>query len=172
MSGYTVNNEMGGSQQNLTTTYKTQVLLSVPASAPKRQRTFEIELSATGVPNATDCPIQGDFVWNSGATLGTFTTATAQSKDSALAIASPPDVAVTKGLINASAEPTAFTLANTWWFRAFNQRSGVLWQAAPGHEIITPAVTGATTTSSGPALRALSPNYASTVAARVDFDEL
>jgi hypothetical protein len=172
MSGFTVNNEMAGSAQNLTTTYKTQIMLGVPASLPRRMRVFEIELSATGVPNATDCPIQGDFLWCTGAVIGTNTAATPWPKDSGTAIGTQVDTAVSKGYINWSAEPTVYGVANSWWFRAFNQRSGVLWQAAPGHEIVLPASAQGTTVSTGAGLRALSPNYASTVAARTDFDEL
>jgi hypothetical protein len=55
--------------------------------------------------------------------------------------------------------------------RGFNQRSGVLWQAAPGYEIVTPSATG-TTAAVGPALRALSTNYTGNVAARIDYLEL
>jgi hypothetical protein len=173
MSGYTLNNEMAGALQNLTTTYKTQIIPSNPTSGTaKRLRVFELELSANGVPNASDCPIQGDLVWCSGATAGTPNATTApQQKDSGAAIGTAIDTAITSGKVNFSAEPTTFTIANGWWVRAFNQRSGVLWQAAPGHEIITPSATG-TALAVGPALRALSPVYASTVVARMDFDEL
>jgi hypothetical protein len=172
MSGYTVNNEMGGSAQNLAATAKTQIVLGVPASVPKRMRIYEIELSATGVPNATDCPIVGDLLWVTGATIGTSTTVTPQENDSGTVIGTFVDTAVSKAYVNFSAEPTVFNVANSWWFRAFNQRSGVLYQSVPGKEIILPASAQGTTVTTGGALRALSPNYASTVAARMSFDEL
>jgi hypothetical protein len=173
MSGYTANNEMGGSAQVLTTTAKTQLVLGVPASAPKRIRIYEIELSATGVPNATDCPITGDLLWLTGATLGTVgATVTPQPNDSGTVIGTFVDTAVSKAYVNFTAEPTVFNVANSWWFRAFNQRSGVLYQSVPGKEIVLPAAAQGTTASTGGALRALSPNYASTVAARMSFDEL
>lgn len=173
MSGFTVNNEMGGSAQNLTTTAKTQLVLGVPASLPKRMRIYEIEMSATGVPNATDCPITGDLLWVTGATLGTVgATLIPQPNDSGTVIGTFIDTAVSKVYANFTAEPTAFNVANSWWFRAFNQRSGVLYQSAPGKEIVLPASAQGTTATTGAALRALSPNYASTVAARTSFDEL
>jgi hypothetical protein len=172
MSGYTLNTEMGGSLQPLTTTYKTQIIPSNPTSGTaKRCRVVELEMSAVSVPNSTDCQIQGDLVWNSGATAGTATTATPQQKDSGAAIGTAIDTAITSGKINFSLEPTTFTAANGWWFRGFNQRSGVLWQAAPGYEIVTPSATG-TALSVGPALRALSTNYTGNVASRLDYMEL
>jgi hypothetical protein len=174
MSGYTLNNEMGGSLIALTTTARTQIIPSNPTSGTaKRLRIVELELSAVSVPNATDCQIQGDLVWNSGATAGTATTAAPQQKDSGAAIGTAIDTAITSGKINFTGgnEPTTFAVGNSWWFRGFNQRSGVLWQAAPGYEIVTPSATG-TALSVGPALRALSTNYTGNVAARMDYMEL
>jgi hypothetical protein len=172
MSGYTLNNGMGGSLQPLTTTPITHILPSNPTSGTaKRLRVVELEISSVSVPNATDCQIQCDLTWCSGATSGTATTATPQQKDSGAAIATAIDTAITSGKINFSAVPTTFTAANSWWFRGFNQRSGVLWQASPGYEIVTPSATG-TALAVGPALRALSTNYTGNVAARMDYVEL
>lgn len=172
MSGYTLNNEMGGSLGALTTTYKTQIIPSNPTSGTaKRLRVVEMELSAVSVPNSTDCQIQGDLVWCSGATSGTATTATPQQKDSGAAIGTAIDTAITSGKLNFTVEPTTFTLANSWWMRGFNQRSGVLWQASPSYEIVTPSATG-TALAVGPSLRALSTNYTGNVAARIDYMEL
>jgi hypothetical protein len=163
---------MGGAPNALTTTYKTQIIPSNPTSGTaKRLRVVELELSAISVPNSTDCQIQGDLCWSSGATSGTATTATPQQKDSGAAIGTAIDTAITSGKINFSAEPTTFTLANSWWNRGFNQRSGVLWQAAPGYEIVTPSATG-TALAVGPALRALSTNYTGNMAGRMDYMEL
>jgi hypothetical protein len=172
MSGYTLNNGMAGSLIAVAATAQTQVLPSNPTSGTaKRLRVVELEVSAVSVPNSTDCQIQCDLTWCSGATAGTATTATPQQKDSGAAIGTAIDTAITSGKINFSAVPTTFTSANSWWFRGFNQRSGVLWQAAPGYEIVTPSATG-TALAVGPALRALSTNYTGFVAARMDYMEL
>jgi hypothetical protein len=167
MSGYVVSTEMNASPQNLTTTYKTLARLVQAATLMKRSRTFEMEVSATGVPNATDCPIQVSYMYCSAAGAGTpGATVVAQPLDAGVTI-SNIDLAVTLTPVNFSAEPTTYAIANTYWSRAFNQRSGVLWQSAPGREIYSPAAA-----SVGPGLKALSPNYASTCAAKIMFDEI
>lgn len=172
MAGYTLNTEMGGSLQALSTTYKTQIIPSNPTSGTaKRCLIQEFEISAVSVPNATECQIQCDLLWNSGATAGTATTATPQQKQSGAAIGTAIDIAITSGKINFSAEPTTFTLANSWWMRGFNQRSGIIYQATPGREIVTPSATG-TALAVGPALRGLSTNYTGNLASRLDYDEL
>lgn len=167
MSGFVITNQMVGSLQPLTTTYKTQLRLLQPASLMRRQRITEMEVSAVSVPNATDCQIQADLSMCDATGAGTPSNITPLAQDSGLAIGSPVDVAVTLGRGNYSAEPTAVTTAQNWWMRGFNQRSGVLWQASPGKEIIAPA-----TLSVGPVQRALSTNYTGNVASRMIFDEL
>lgn len=175
MSGYNVNNELvlTTPPQNLTTTAKTQIVIGMPASLPKRFRIYEIEMSASGVPNATDCPIVGDLLWVTGATLGTVgNTVTPQANDSGTAIGTAIDASKALAYTNFTAEPTVFNFNNSWWYRAFNQRSGVLYQSVPGKEIVLPAAAQGTTATTGGALRALSPNYASTVAARLSYEDL
>jgi hypothetical protein len=158
---------MNGSPQNLGAAYKTLLRLVQAATLMKRSRTFEMEISATGVPNATDCAIQASYMWCDVTGAGTpGATVVAQPLDSGLTIAAI-DLAVTLVRANYTAEPTTYLIANTWWSRAFNQRSGVLWQSAPGREIYSPAAA-----SVGPGLKALSPNYASTCAAKIMFDEI
>jgi hypothetical protein len=171
MSGYVVTNEMAGSLQNLSSTYKTLVRLAQAATLMKRARTFELEVSANNVPNATDCAVQVNYEYcdatgGAAAANGTSTSATAQPLDAGTSITNI-DVAVTLGRVNFSAEPTTYIAANTFWSRAFNQRSGVLWQAAPGREIYTPAAA-----SVGPGIQAKSTNYASTALAKILFDEI
>jgi hypothetical protein len=171
MSGYVVSSEMAGSLQNLSSTYKTQVRLAQAATLMKRARTFEIEISAVNVPNATDCAIQANYEYcdatgGAAAANGTSTSATAQPLDAGTSITNI-DVAVTLGRVNFSAEPTNYVAANTYWSRGFNQRSGVLWQSAPGREIYTPAAA-----SVGNGVQAKSTNYASTVVTKLMFDEI
>ncbi len=167
MSGYVATNEMNASPQNLSSSYKTILRLVQAATLMKRARTFELEISATNVPNATDCSIQASYMHCSSAGAGTPSAAVvAQPLDAGLTI-SNIDLAVTLAQANYTAEPTTYTIANTYWSRGFNQRSGVLWQAAPGREIQSPAAA-----SAGPGLKALSTNYASTVAAKIMFDEV
>ncbi len=166
MSGYVVSNEMG-TPANISTAYKTQTRLLQAATLMKRARTFEMEVSAIGVPNATDCPIQVNYAYCSATADGSGSgTVVAQPLDAGTTLTNI-DLAVTLCHANYATEPTTYTIANTWWSRGFNQRSGVLWQAAPGREIYAPA-----TASTGPGLRVLSPNYADKVVAKIMFDEI
>lgn len=167
MSGFNLNNQMAGSYQALTSTYKTITRIVAASSAPRRVRYEEMEFSAVSVPNSTDCQVQVDLTYCSAAGAGIGTAATPWPQDSGTAIATQVDTAVSTGLVNCSAEPTTYTQANCWYNRGFNQRSGVLWQASPGFQIIMPA-----TVSVGAGMRALSTNYTGNVVARALFSEL
>lgn len=168
MPGYTLVNLMAGTLQNTTTSPGKSLLRVVGAATPKRVRIEELEYSANGVPNATDCAIQVDFTYCSATGAGTATTtAVPQPLDAGTAIGTQLDTASSGTALNYTAEPTAFTAANTFYARGFNQRSGVLWQSQPGREIMQPA-----TTNTGAVMRGQSTNYASTIIARLIFDEL
>lgn len=168
MAGYNLNTEQGGTPQAMTTSAKTLIRVLEPASGMRRCRFWEIEMSALGAPNASDGQIVGDFLWCDATTAGTQTgTPTPEPQDHGTLIGTAIDVAVTTSKTNFSAEPTVYAVANSWWYRGFNQRSGVLWQSQPGREIITPAVA-----SIGPGLRALANTYTNTVGARLCYDEL
>ena len=167
MAGFVLTNQMAGSLQALAATYKTITRAVTASSGPRRQRYIEMEFSAVSVPNSTDCQIQVDVTFCSATTAGTSTAATPFPQDSGAAIGTQVDTAVSTGAVNFTAEPTTYTQAQNWYNRGFNQRSGVLWQASPGHEIIQPS-----TASVGAGLRALSSNYTGNVIAKVIFDEL
>jgi hypothetical protein len=167
MAGFTVNNQMAGTLQAISSSYKTLTRVVAAASGPRRIEMVEMEWSSISVPNATDCPIEFDFTYCSAATAGTTTaSATPLPHDSGAAIGTAIDTSISTGGVNYSAEPTTFTQAQCWFNRGVNQRSGVLWQAAPGFSIIQPS-----TASVGAAMRALSPNYTGNVIAREVFQE-
>ena len=167
MSGYTLLNTMAGTLQSLTTTYKSLTRVVAASSNTRRVQIVELEWSAAAVPNATDCQIQADFTFCDATTAGTSTSGTPFPLSSGTAIGTKMDTALSTGGINYTAEPTAFTQAQSWYNRGFNQRSGVQWDPVPGREIILPA-----TASTGAPMRALSTNYTGTVVARIVFDEL
>jgi hypothetical protein len=167
MAGYNLNNQMAGSFQAISSSYKTITRVIAAASAPKRSRMMEMEWSHVSVPNSTDCPLEFDFTFCDATGAGTTTAGTPWPHDSGTAIGTKIDTAICTGGLNYSGEPTTYTQADCWFNRGVNQRSGVLWQATPGREIIQPA-----TVSVGAGMRALSPNYTGNVVARSIFDEL
>lgn len=152
MALYSANNRLSGTQQNLTTTFKTIMTLTAATGAAtlKRGWIYEWEVGADGTPNATDCAIVYD--WSRQTAAGTATSATPNPLDSA-------DTAA--GLacnVNYTAEGT-ITAASSLASIALNQRNSQRWIARDEKSaMIIPA-----TNLAGIAARALSPTYASTV---------
>jgi hypothetical protein len=159
MALYAVNNQMGGTPQNLTTSFKTILSARAITATLRRAFLYELNVGADGLPNATDCAI----VWDLSAQTadGTATTVTAVALDQA-------DVA---GGTNTEANYTAegtITANSARWTLAANQRASYRWvvnPCGPG-EIVIPA-----TNDVGFALRAKSSTYASTVVAAIMFRE-
>lgn len=152
MALYSTNNRLAGSQQNLTTTFKTILALTAATGAAtlKRGWIYEWEVGADGAPNATDCALVWDFSRQTAA--GTSTSATPNPLDSA------DTAAGLVASVNFSAEGT-ITAASSLMSVALNQRNSQRWIARDEKSaLIIPA-----TNLAGIAGRALSPTYASTV---------
>lgn len=146
MARYHVDNRMTGTQQNLTTTYKTLTAVFATSATLCRGRVVGIAVGADGAPNATDCQIVY-AVQRLSTTGGTATTAVANP-------IVPGDVASRSTCtVNYTAEGT-YTLPI--WARALNQRASMQWTAPDTDAaLLWPA-----TSFNGPALMALSPTYA------------
>lgn len=149
MAQYSMNNTQAGSQQNLSSSYKTLVSLTAATGAAtlKRGWIYEVEFGADGAPNSTDCTIVWD--WSRQTTLGTGTSNTP----------SPLDLADTAaGLVstvNYTVEPTITVSLMTI---ALNQRNSQRWIARDDKSaLIVPA-----TNVAGIAGRAKSATYTST----------
>ena len=167
-AGYTANNLMGGTQQNLAATPGVTIIRpNVPAATGKRFFIWEMDMGQSGPPNATDCSVQWWLAQCSAAGAGTTTLVTAQPTGGGFVQAGNTDLAVTLVNVNYSAEPTTYTAASSFYAKAVNQRGAAFWQAAPGGEIYLP-----NTASTGPGLRAYSATYASTAVARMNFTEI
>lgn len=147
---YVTNNRLAGTQQNLTTTFKTIVALTAATATLRRGKLMELAFGADGAPNATDCQIVYDVSRQTGA--GTSTAATPNPKD-------PADVAAgTVGAVNFTAEGT-ITAASSLFSKALNQRASQIWSARDeANALIWPA-----TNLAGLAARALSPTYGAPV---------
>jgi hypothetical protein len=167
-AGYTVNNLMAGSQQNLAATPGVTIMrLNVPASSGKRFFIWELDLGQSGPPNATDCSVQWWLAQCSSAGAGTGSATTPEPTGGGFVAAGNTDTAVTVATGNYSAEPTTYTAGQSFYAKAVNQRGAAFWQAAPGGEIYFP-----NTASTGPGMRAYSATYASTAIARMNFTEI
>jgi hypothetical protein len=147
MSGYAASNLLGGTQQALTTTFKT--LLAVMASSGtslQRGKIVEFTFGTDGTP--ADQAMTFDVSRISAD--GTATTITPNKLD-------PADGAfLGAATANHTAEPTVTANSRVGGWAA-NQRATNRWVAFPGQELVYPA-----TNLAGFAFRAKSPGYTGT----------
>lgn len=157
MSRYHFDNRMAGSEQNLTTTYKTLSAMWALTANLRRGRAVAIQVGADGAPNATDCQIV--FAVQRQTADGTATSATPNPivpADSASAMAAK---------VNYTAEGT-YTLPI--WSRSLNQRASMQWAAQDTDAMLLwPA-----TNLAGLALMALSPTYAAPALGGFEYEDL
>jgi len=140
--------------QALTTTYKSQLIITAATGATTLRRgwMYEFEIGAISVPNSTDCPIQYDVSTQTAA--GTATAITPLPLD----IGGGDAAALLVYTANATAEGT-ITAYSSLFNIGLNQRASQRWIARDEKSaIIIPAVN-----LKGVACRALSPNYTGTV---------
>lgn len=155
MAEYSTANDLGGTQQNLSTSYKT--LLSILAgSTPRRGYVSDIILGADGT--AADNALVFT-VKRQTADDGTKTSVTPLALD-------PGDPAFS-GLsrANYTVEPT-LTASSNLLSMALNQRATFEWAAAPGSELVFQA-----TANNGIGIQAKSAAYTSTVLVRAQVED-
>lgn len=149
-------------RQNLTTTFKTQIAALATTSNLRRFSVVEYSLGAADVPNAVDCAIEWDLTRITVDGTGTaITVPFMEALETGTQLAS----ATTKK-VGYTAEPTvtADTMVDSG---AMNQRGFFRWVALDkDSEPKAPAIA-----ASGFALRALSTNYASKLACKMNIRE-
>ena len=157
MARYTVGTGHAGTQQAMTTTYKTLVSLTAATGATTLRKAFiyDIMFGTDGTPadNAMTWKVDRQT------TLGTGTAS----------VPSPLDGGDAAALIVATAnytiEPTV-TAATQLVELGMNQRASYRWVAAPGGELVVPA-----TNVAGIGARAKSPGYTGTATCNLHFWE-
>jgi hypothetical protein len=154
MARYHVDNRLAGSQQAITTTFKTQVALTAATATLCRGQIVELSYGADGAPNATDCNIVYDVPAQTAA--GTSTAATPTKHRCRIAQRCKCEFHC-RGTIPATS--TVFT-------RTLNQRASQQRYANPGSELVWPA-----NNLAGLAVRALSPTYAVNIFITTDHDD-
>lgn len=162
MATYTFSNQNAGTAQNLSTSYKTILLATAATGATTLRRGWimEWEIGAADVPNATDCPILWDMSEQTAA--GTITSLTPRLND----LGGGDAAALLVYGANATAEGTV-TASSQGWGLPLNQRASYRIQMRDERNaMIVPAVN-----LKGWAMRAKSPNYASTVSWRALIQE-
>ena len=154
MAQYAFSNLNAGTQQNLSSSFKTVCLITAATGATTLRRgwIYEFEIGADNVPNATDCPINWDISGQTAA--GTITAQTPQQLDQGGGDAA----ALLVYGANATAEGTV-TASSSVFYLGLNQRASQRWIARDQASCIVVAAVNL----KGWAMRAKSPNYASTV---------
>ena len=162
MASFTINNQNAGTPQALSSTFKS-ILIAVAATGATTLRRIwftECEWGATDVPNATDCPVMFDI--STQTAVGTATTLTPIVTDQGGGDAA----ALGTYTANATAEGT-ITASSSVFFKSINQRaSDKQWWRDKATCPIVAAVN-----AKGFALRAKSPNYASTIGVQASVEE-
>jgi hypothetical protein len=155
MALYSSNNQNAGSQQNLSSSYKTLLALTAATATLTSARIYDVLVGTDGTPadNALDWDISRQTA------AGTSTATTPNPLDPGSRAAG------TVGSANFTAEGT-ITASSSVFFIGINQRASYRWVAAPGSELIIPA-----TSLAGFALRAKSAGYASTASGTLFHSE-
>jgi hypothetical protein len=156
MANFATNNTLVGTQQNMSSTYKTLVSVYNPASGTLRRiKVYDLLVGTNGTP--ADNFIEWDV--SRSTTAGTGTSATPLPLD-------PADAAsLSLSLANITVEPTV-TAASDVFYVGVNQRASYRWVAAPGSELVAPAVA-----TNGFVLRAKSSGYTGTATGHIYFQE-
>lgn len=155
MAKYATNNDNAGTKQALSSAYKTLLLLTAATATLCRAMVYDVLIGTNGTP--ADNFIEWDISRQTAA--GTITATTPNPLDTTHRAAG------TVGGANATAEGT-ITASSSVFYVGVNQRASYRWVAAPGGELIIPAVN-----LSGLALRAKSAAYTGTATAAMHHEE-
>lgn len=154
--------QVNGNQGTVSTSAKGAYALYTVTTL-RRLKTYEFNVGATGVPNATDCNITIDISRMTGTTSIIGSSYTPQATDPADA------TAVGVSFVNITQEIAAALLSTSTplYHNGMNQRNSIRWVAAQESQaIISPA-----TSQNGTYMTVLSPNYASSVSTNVYYLE-
>jgi len=156
MARYAANNLLGGTQQNLSTSFKTVVSTNAATGATTLRRGWwdEIDVGQDGLPNATDCHVVWSVDRMTAAGTGTGVTAAPLETNDAAALLTY--------VANYTAEPTV-TGATSLLPIALNQRQNARWKVFDLNQaLVIPA-----TNLAGLVLRAKSTTFAATTVGHV-----
>lgn len=154
MAVYTFNNSQAGTQQAVSTSYKTQLVVTAATGATTLRRgwIYEFEVGADAAPNATDCPINYNVQTQTAA--GTATSITPNPVD----LGGGDAAALLTYAGNATAEGT-YAQTGSVFYLPLNQRASQRWIARDEKSaLIVPAVN-----LKGLAMTCKSPNYTGTI---------
>lgn len=163
MAYFSVPNVLGGTQQNLSSTFKSLCVAYGTTGALCRGKIMELGVGMVGAPNATDCNVEFDVSPMTAVGSIAGTAATPQPRDTG---GGANFVALSTAKINITTEPTVTASASVW-YRVMNQRGSYQWVARDEYA----GLAWAATAGVGLVLRARSATFADKTAGEIDFLE-
>jgi hypothetical protein len=155
MPKYSTNNTLGGTQQAMTSTYKSLIVMSAQTTGLTRGRIYHFLIGTAGAPANNYM----EYDLSRSTTIVTGTNVTPQA-------VSPADTpAGSVGTVNFTAEPTV-TAASSLFYLPLNQQATFQWVAKDGCELWWPA-----TALNGLTLRARSAAYTGVTGATIHHEE-
>ena len=152
---YAASNELAGTKQAITTSYKTLLALTAQTSGLRRAKVFEVMIGTGGTPADTAY----EFDISRQTNVGTSTSVTPNPVD-------PGDPAcATVGSANFTSEGS-ITATSSLFYLAINQKASYRWVARDGMELVIPAINLA-----GVAIRTKSPAGTAVAGAQAYFTE-
>lgn len=169
MANFTVNNSSFGTQQSMTTTYKSLCMTAASSqfgSNLRRGKVYDILIGT----NTTPADNYLEYTLARATVVANSTWSGSMSSISSVAALDQADLFV-GGLLaaNASTE-TIITAIMNQWYVGVNQRASYRWVAAPGSEFVYAAVSSGTG-GNGLVLRAQSGAYTGTATGTVLISE-
>jgi hypothetical protein len=154
MAKYAIGNDLGGSQQAVSGSYKTLVSMFAGATT-RRGKMYDILIGTNGTP--ADNYMEWDVSRMTADGTGTSITPNALDPADAAALGTSK--------ANYTAEPTV-TANSSLFYVGVNQRASYRWVAAPGSELVYPA-----TANNGLVLRTRSGGYTGTATGKTLVEE-
>ena len=158
MANYHIDNALAGTQQSMSTAYKTLLEGLAQTTGIKRTRWYGFNIGPAGLPSSTDC----DLVWDVSriTATGTGTATTPLPLD-------PNDGAATSSWKGNDTIEGTVTATSSLAYGAMNQRATYSWQTNDQSQMLV----GPATNNAGLCIRAKSSTYTNTVGATVYFNE-
>ena len=156
MASFHVDNGLTGTQQSMSTAYKTLLEGVANTTGITRWWLYGFNIGPSGLPSSTDCELVWDISRISAS--GTGTAATALPLDAADAASN------ITWETNNTIEPTV-TATSSLAYGAMNQRATFSWQTNDQSQMLT----GPATNANGLCIRAKSSTYTNTVGATIYY---
>jgi|SRR3990167_1580782 len=157
MANFVISNSTttAGTQQAMTTTYKTLISIVGAESAPRRGKIYDLLVGTNGTPADNYM----EWIVSRVTVPSTGTVVTSLPLDAA-------DAAILAKIVANSTTEGTVTAGSDLFYVGVNQRASYRWVAAPGSELVWPA-----TSCAGFVLRARSGGYTGTATGTVYAQE-